>query len=148
MAGAAVGWAIAILVALAALLGLSGRGPLSHTTVGESGAPLRLEYERFGRFQAPTMLRVQLGTSASRAGKARIWFSRNYLEAVEIERVNPEPERVEAHRDRFIYVFELPEPNQPTAITFFLEPAQIGSLPGQVGLDGSQALAFGQFIYP
>lgn len=143
-----VGWAIMILVALAVLLGLSGRGPLSHTTAGESGDPLSLEYERFGRFHAPTMLRVQLGASASRAGKARIWFSRNYLEAVEIERVTPEPERVEAHRDRFIYVFDLAEPNQPTAITFFLEPDQIGSLPGQVGLDGSQPLTFGQFIYP
>lgn len=143
-----VSWAIMILVAIAALLGLSGRGVLSRTTTGESDAGLRLEYERFGRFHAQTMLRIQLGATASHAGKARVWFSRNYLEAVEIQRVTPEPDRVEAHSDRFIYVFDLPEPNQPTAITFFLEPDQIGSLPGQVGLGGRQPLTFRQFIYP
>lgn len=136
------------LTTLAALLGLLGRGPLSRTTVGAESEPLSVEYNRFGRFQSPTTLRLNLGSDAARKGLVRVWLDRDYLENVQIQQITPEPQRVEAGSERLIYVFQLSELNQRTAVTFYLQLEHIGFLPGQVGLVEGQTLNFNQFIYP
>ena len=48
-----VGWGLMVLFVLAGLSGLLGTGPLSNVTDGDEGGPLWLEYQRFGRLQAP-----------------------------------------------------------------------------------------------
>ena len=143
-----VGWVFIALAALAALLGLLGKGPLSRVSAGEESQPLSLEYDRFGRFQTLTTLRVNLGSDAGRDREVHVWLNREYLESVQIQQVTPEPDRVEAGSQRLTYVFQLSEPNQPTAVTFYLQPEHIGSLRGQVGLVEGQKLNFNQFIYP
>ena len=62
----------------------------------------------------------------------------------------PQPDRVEAAPDHFVYVFDVAtELDQPTAITFNLQPDEtFGRLEGQVGLDGGTFLTFDQFVYP
>lgn len=111
-------------------------------------APICLEHERFGRQQRPTSFRVHLGPGVTRDGEARLWLDLAYLDAVQIQRITPEPDRVEAGADRLVYVFRLVEPGRPTAVTFDYQPQQIGPLAGRLGLDGGDPLAFGQFIYP
>src|SRR5947209_3798236 len=49
-----IAWAIMLLVAVAALLGLFGTGPLDNAKVGREGSPLWLEFNRFGRLQSET----------------------------------------------------------------------------------------------
>ncbi|WP_414588716.1 hypothetical protein [Scytonema sp. PCC 10023] len=143
-----VGWGILAFVALAALVGLFGSGMLSNATVGSKKAPLWLEYERFGRFQAPLRLRVHLGQSAGGNGKVRVLLKRDYLENFQIQQVTPQPQSVEAGAKQLTYVFQVTEPNQPTAVTFYLQAEQVGLLSAQVGLPGKQPLHFSQFIYP
>lgn len=142
------GWVLMALTTLAALLGLLGRGPLSRTTVGAESESLSVEYNRFGRFQSPTTLRLNLGSDAARKSLVRVWLDRDYLENVQIQQITPEPQRVEAGSERLIYVFQLSELNQRTAVTFYLQLEHIGFLPGQVGLVEGQTLNFNQFIYP
>lgn len=143
-----VGWVVMALATLAALLGLFGGGPLSRATVGEQNEPLSVEYDRFGRLQSQTTLRVNLGPDAGRERKVSVWLNREYLEGFQIQQVTPQPERVEAGSERLTYVFQLSKSNQPTAVTFYLQPEHIGSVPGQVGLVEGQTLNFTQFIYP
>ncbi|MCA1626498.1 MAG: hypothetical protein LC742_00825 [Acidobacteria bacterium] len=143
-----VGWVVTALLIVAALLGLFGPGPLSWATAGEGGAPLRLEYNRFERYLAPTTLRVHTGAGAGREGQLRIWLDRTYLEGVQVESVTPQPDSVEAGTDRMTYVFQMPDPNGPTAITFNLLTQQIGTLRGRVGLAEGQTVTFTQFVYP
>jgi hypothetical protein len=143
-----VGWVVMGLVALAALLGLFGSGPLSNATTGDESKPLWLEYERFARLQAPTRLRIHLRPSNGGDGKVRVLLNRDYLNGVQIQQVTPQPESVEAGLKQLTYVFQVTEPNQPTAVTFHLQTQQIGLLSGQVGLFGEQPLRFSQFIYP
>lgn len=65
-----VGWGVMALVALAALLGLFGPGPINNAITGSKEAPLWLEYKRFGRFQTSAMLlRVHLGPRAGAMAK-------------------------------------------------------------------------------
>lgn len=143
-----IGWALMALLILAGLAGLFGAGPLSQATAGSEGGPLWIEYDRFERRQAPAMLRVHLGPGAASNGQAQVWLSRNYVEAIEIEQIIPQPERVEAGPERMIYVFNVGDTSQPTAITFYLKPQAIGAIQAQAGLADEQPLNFSHFVYP
>ena len=136
------------LVMMCITLGLTGRGPLSHATAGTLGAPLRLEYERFGRHEAPMELKVHLAPGVACDGKARIWFSRDYMEAVAIEQVSPEQVKMEVHPDRHVLEFDLPQSQRPATVVFEFRPQTIGSMAGRVGIENGQTLSFGHFIYP
>ena len=146
--GQRAGWALMTLTALAALLGLTGRGPLSRRLASAPGTPLQIQYERFERSGAPSVLRFRIGPGAARDGKARLWISRRYMEAVVLEAVLPEQESVRGRRDRFEFVFEVPEPGRPATVLFHFRPEKAGGLRGAAGLTGGPALEFRQFVYP
>ena len=57
-----VGWAVMALLVAAGLAGVFARGPLSRAEA--QGQGLRLEYERFERYQAPSEIRVRLAPDA------------------------------------------------------------------------------------
>jgi hypothetical protein len=143
-----IGWSVMALVLLAALAGLLGPGPLSRATAGEPGAPLWVEYHRFARYQAPAMLRVHLGPGTARAGQARLWLNRDYVEHIELLHIDPEPEKVEVLPDRLLYIFNVPDPARPTAVTYYFEANTYGHLPLRVGLEAGPQLAVSQFYYP
>jgi hypothetical protein len=67
-----------------------------------------VEYERFGRHEAPMELKVHLAPGVARDGKACIWFSRDYIEALAIEQVSPEQTEMKVHPDRHVLEFVLP----------------------------------------
>ena len=143
-----VAWVTMALVLLAGLLGLLGPGPLSSATADARDSALRVEYNRFERYQSPSMLRVHLAPGAARDGKARLWLSRGYVENIELRHIDPEPESVEVEHDRLIYTFSLPEATRPTAVTFRFEGNKFWRLPVSVGLDGGPHLNLRQFFYP
>jgi hypothetical protein len=144
-----IGSALMALVAVAGLLGLfGGVGPLSRATAGDQEAPLSItEYERFLRLGKPTTLQVRLDASATTGGEARVWLSREYIQSIQLQEIDPLPERVEAAPDRYVYVFDAAA-DRPTTVTFELEPDEMGPLQGRMGLDGGTSLTFGQFVYP
>lgn len=143
-----IAWIAITLLILATLAGLFGSGPLSRTEAGRRGGPLFLEYQKFSRFTAPDELTVHLGPGAARGREARIWIGRPFLEEMEIESVVPEPERVEAGPDRYVFVFPLTRPGSAATFNFHLQAQTIGPLPGRIGLEGGPELSFQQFVYP
>jgi hypothetical protein len=143
-----IGWGGIALMLLAIMLGLTGRGPLSTATAGKTGSSLQLDYERFARHSAPAPLKIQLGAGVARGGKARIWFSREYIESIAIDQISPEPESMKVLADRHLYEFEIPDPQRRATIMFHTKPRKVGSLSGQVGLQDQTPLSFQQFIYP
>jgi hypothetical protein len=136
------------LIVLGALAGLFGSGPLSQGKVSSPNDSLQLEYDRFGRFQAPAKLKIILGAGTEQDGQVKVWLSRSYLETAEVQQVTPQPESVEASPDRLTYVFRTTALDRPTAVTFHLEPEQIGFQTGQIGVFSGQTLKFNQLIYP
>lgn len=143
-----VSWFGMLLVLVAALLGLFGSGPLSRTFAVDPGAPLWLEYERFGRQQRANVLRLHLGPDSTRGTQARVWLDRAYIESVEVSEISPPPLRSEAGVGRVHYTFAVTEPGRPTAITIEVKPQTIGNLQGQAGLDQGPPIRFRQWIYP
>lgn len=142
------GWIVMALILVAALVGLLGPGPLSSATAGEKGSPLAVEYNRFERYQSPNQMRVHIGAGASRDGKARLWVNREFIENIQLRNIDPEPESIEATADRFVYLFNLPDANSPSAVSFHFEPNKFWQMPVRVGLEGGAEVSFSQFYYP
>lgn len=143
-----VGWTIFALLLGAALLGLfGGAGPLEGATLG-AGTGLQVEYSRFARHNGPIEMVIRLQPGLVRGDEARIWVDGRYVETVQVERIQPPPERVEAHPDRLTYVFALEQPGQGGTFAFHLLPRSVGSYPVRLGLQGGPEHRFTQLIYP
>ena len=143
-----VGWVVVLAVLIAALAGLLGAGPLGHRNARVPGQ-LRVEYQRFARYEAPQTLTVRIEPAATRADEVRLWLDRHYLEGTRLEAVTPSPIRVEAAADRLVYVFALSQPGEPATIVFRMQSEQIGRIAGRLGLVGGEgAVAFSQLVYP
>lgn len=91
---------------------------------------------------------MMLSFTAARAGQARLWLNRDYVEHIELQHIDPEPEKVEVLPDRLLYIFNVPNPARPTAVTYYFEANAYGHLPLRVGLEAGPQLAVSQFYYP
>jgi hypothetical protein len=143
-----VGWVAIALILLAAILGLFGSGPLSWATAGQQGDLLWVTYPRFGRWQSPMSLHVNLSPQTICNGQIRLWLSRAYLNDINVQQVTPQPQHVEVEPKRLIYIFSANQANGSILITFSLKPNTFGSVPARIGLDHGPAIEFSQFLYP
>lgn len=132
----------------AALLGLFGNGPLSRTTLNDETGRMSLDLQRFWRTDARTTLRFFFSREAAGDGKVRLWMDRRWVESVMMERIEPEPESVQAHGHALLYTFAVGDPPEPTGVAFHFQPQKAGTLPGRASVDGRHSIHFQQFIYP
>lgn len=141
-----IGWGVMSLVVLAGLLGLFGRGPLADGHAQASG--LTIDYERFARHGATSVLEAEVEPQAQRGDSVKLWVSRDYLDGVELERVIPEPGSVETRENLVLFSFATADRSRPTRITLHMRPQAHWSREVRAGIDGGSALSFRQFIYP
>lgn len=138
-----IGFAIMGLLILAALLGLFGSGFLSH--VEKNNGNLNLEYEKFIRQQASTLLSIQL----NKCEKENILsISKSFFEKISIKSINPTPFKVVSFNNDIQYYF-LCDPTAVGAVNVVLviEPEQFGLLQGEVAV-ANDRIALTQFVYP
>lgn len=141
------GWVVALLIGVAALLGvLGGEGPLTRAVVEDDR--LRVELLRFERRHAPTKLRIVAAPGSAPQGQLQLWMDRSSVEGVEIDLIEPEPEPVEAEGDRLVFGFRVADPNQPSAVVFPLQHDDWGVKTARLGLVDGPDVEFRQVVYP
>ncbi len=144
-----IGWILFALLILAALAGLLGHGPLSRATAEDPASSLRIEYQRFERYQGPTELRLHAAPQAVRGGKLKIWLSREFLDNIELEQVVPQPVTAELGSDRQTYVFDAPHLTAETLVVLRYKPTlKFARTTVRAGVEGAPELSFWQFAYP
>jgi hypothetical protein len=137
-----------LLLALLALAGVFGRGPLAKGRAGGGGVPLRIEYDRLARHGAPGQLRFQVEPAAAPGGIVRLWLDRATVDGMEIRAIYPEPESTAASTERVEYTFRVSDAGRPGAITFLVEPDATWLRRIRAGLTGGPSVEFRQFVYP
>lgn len=143
-----VGWTVFSLILLAALLGLlGGPGPLSSRTAGED-SPFQVTYEGFARHNGPTKLTFQLQPGAVAGDEVRVWLSSQYLESIQIERIEPEPNEIALSDDRVTYVFPLSDAGAGGRIVLHILPQTLGRREVRLGIEGGPEHSFTQFVFP
>ena len=143
-----IGWVVMAVVALAAVLGLTGNGVLAQATAGGAGDPLRIAYSRFDRLQSPTTLEIEIAGDAVEGEQVELLVDRNYVQGLLIEKIVPEPAEVRSAADGVLYVFAVEEPGQPVTVSFDVRHTSFGAKTGHIALADGPALGFGQFVYP
>jgi hypothetical protein len=144
-----IGWATMVLICVAALLGVCGGGPISSAQLGEEGSPLRAEYDRFLRRDAPAKLTLYVGAAAMRPDStAEVWLDRTWLEDMEVNSITPEPEQTRTTASQVIYTFHLDPSSTPARLTYHLTTHSLGAVTGRVGLSNGPSYSFPQFSYP
>ncbi len=143
-----ISWGIMALFMLAGLSGLLGHGPLSSTILNDPAAGLLVRYERFERVNAQTLFHVQLHSGGSSDSTAKLSLGQEFLERVEVIRIEPEPAEVETWPDHVTYVIARPDPDAPADILIHYTPLDFGSVEVEMSLEGYSTQTFSQFIYP
>ena len=143
-----VGWAVMLVVAVATLLGLFGRGWLSHASAGDPGAALRVQYERFTRLFSNTSFTVSISPGALRGDIARVWIDRDFLQSIQVVGMAPQPERVVAGPDRFTYLFAVAPSDRAVTVTLQFQPQHPWRHAAWIGTPGSPPLHITQFVFP
>jgi hypothetical protein len=153
-----IAWTVWGLILLGGLLGLLGPGPLSHVRTRTQDGSVSAEYHRFDRLQRSTEMRIHLNpqsaparavaASSGNRREVRLWIAREFMDQINVSRIEPEPLSTEAGTDRFTYVFVLGGASPGTAVTFHYEYDSPGRGHVRLGIDGGGELAFAVFVYP
>lgn len=138
------GWAIMALAAVAALAGLLGPGPLSNVRAGKESDVLYVEYQRFGRYQAPADFKIFCRPDGE---QFRISLDRGFIEHAEIKEISPEPLEVTLEPDAQNFVFKAAEQGRQL-VTIRFESQQFGRSKAAISLDGKETLEIRQFFWP
>jgi hypothetical protein len=141
-----VGWVVMVLLVAAALAGVFARGPLSRAEA--QGAGLRIEYERFERYQAPSEIRVRPTPEAVADGSVALMLDGDYAERVQVERIDPEPERAAPTAGGHVLYFPVPRDARPGTVTFRIRPQRVGLVHGRIGIAGAAPVSFTQLVWP
>jgi hypothetical protein len=140
-----VGWVFMALVIVAAMLGLFGKGYLSEAVLDRE--QFQMKYQRFLHFGDLTSLEIEIPPQRSESGVVAIAFSNAYMHNFRIERIQPDPES-SAHGDQILYWFTATRTGEPVKVQFRLEPQTIGTLEGEIFVNGEDGYIFRQFVYP
>jgi hypothetical protein len=141
-----VGWVVMALLVAAALAGVFARGPLSRAEA--QGQGLRIEYQRFERYQAPSEINVRLTPEAVVDGSVAIVLDSDYAKRVPLERIDPEPERSAPTAGGHILYFPVPRDAQPGTVILQIRPQRVGLVHGRIGVAGAAPVSFTQLVWP
>jgi hypothetical protein len=143
-----IGWAGMALIVLAGLAGLFGSGPLARTTLLDDQRLVRLEYDRFGRYEGELLLRLELMPEVTKSTDFTVWVDRSYWTKHAIEQITPPPVTAGIGVDGFLYTFRVDASHVPATIIFHLRPEYLGSLDGHIHVNDGSSIRFHQFIFP
>jgi hypothetical protein len=141
-----IGWSAMAMLLTGALLGLFGNGPLSGTT-GSDGS-LIVEYQRFGRHQAPLQLRVHVQAGLAKDDSLSFQLDRAFVSDVQITRITPKPDVEQPISNGIRFIWSSNVKDGSLIVTVSYQPEHIGLLTSKVSVGNAASLSIRQFIYP
>jgi hypothetical protein len=136
------GWALLVLIALAALTGVFGNGPLSWQTAA-NGA-LSVEYERFQRITRITRFTFSAGAQNA---EFTLHLSRPFQDGFEISNVQPQPTRSAAGPDGIELTFAT-APTNAGRIVIWAHSRRYGVSDISARLGNDAPVSFRILVYP
>jgi len=135
-------------VLVASLLGAFGRGPLASAAAESPAGTLRVDYERIVRRSSSTFLHLSAARVLVRDGVLAVRVNRQFLEAIELGGVVPEPLSVASAGDHLVYEFGATPGDREVHAVFEFKPLGLGRQGVEVAAAGSERVNFSQFVLP
>lgn len=116
---------IAFTVILALdIAGVFGRGPVAKVHKSTPDGAMTMTYERFQRFQTPSIISIHFGPNAVRDGKLQLWVSQSVITKAGNRRIIPQPATSELSARGLLYTWQSGQ--NPDSADFAVEPASPG----------------------
>lgn len=141
------GWLVMLLLILLALAGLFGRGPVADAALGSAAGPFQVSYERFDRAHYRTELLIEVSPPEGEE-TVEIWVGRTFLDAIEVNRIVPEPDVQRIEGDRVVFVFATGSVAGDGRITVSFEHNEIGPVELEAGIVDGPAGSGTIFVFP
>jgi hypothetical protein len=134
-----IGWAVLLLLVIAAAAGVFGTGWLSSRHISREGT--QVTFERLARFEAPMKLIIH---AQKTDGNVEIRFPLAYLEEIEVDRIVPEPAEQQTGKGYMTFTFKA---DPSSAVIFYLVPESAGSIRTEMAVNNT-VFHIAHFIYP
>jgi hypothetical protein len=141
------GWAALGIVLAAGLVGVFGDGAVAAASDRSADGAVLLRYERIIRQDAPSALELRLAAAPVADSVVIVSLTEEYVAAVELERVVPEPLLVRTASGRVEYHLLRHDPSRPMRIGFSLRASGMGVRHAVLAV-GGRALGFRQLVLP
>jgi hypothetical protein len=142
-----IGVGVFVLILAAALAGLLGKGPLSSHSAQSGDGKLKVEYSRFIHYQEPVELRIHVASGAAVDGVIRLQLSNAFIDASEIDRIEPEPELSIAGTQFCTHTIRV-ETNSPAEVKVRFAASRFGRINYEVGLQDAPGVRLSHLVFP
>lgn len=146
--GQRLGWAVLAAIVAAALLGLVGPGPLSHSTAVADDGSYAVDYERFARQGGTVEVVIRLDREIAAQPTVEIALDGDLLEAVSVDAVEPRPDSWLIDGGDVRLRFSTTTAARPGSISLRMTPAGMGPAAGTLRVVGHPPVRLWQFVYP
>jgi hypothetical protein len=142
-----VGWAAMALIVALGGAGLFGHGPASRASAGDRNGSLWVEYERFGRHQGSSELRLHV-RAVDNSKPLTFWIGPDYTAHVDIQQIIPTPLKTTLANQGLTFEIAATEKEDPGVITLLLQFRDFGWVTGEIRSPGADTVPIRQLIYP
>lgn len=139
-------WSVFVLLLLADLSGLLGRGPLANAKRNTADGSLLVKYERVQRENTPSILTILPSAQSVHDGNLRIFVSDSIVKQLGAQRVIPQPSVSQVGNGGVTYTF--PATATPITVQIELKPSFIGPHAFTVGIPGDEAITAKTLVLP
>ncbi len=139
-------WSLFVLILLADLSGILGRGPLANARAQTPDGTLDLKYERVLRENTSSIMTVLPETTAIHDGKLRLFVSDSILKEFGAQRVIPQPQTSTVGDGGVMYTFLAT--STPLTVQIELKPSFIGAHTFRVGISGGSSIQAKSVVLP
>lgn len=139
-------WTFFLLVLIADVLGLFGRGWLAKAQRTDDAHTVTLDYERVERASTPSIMTFHLMPSAIKNGKIELFVSEDVVRTLGAQRVSPQPESSTLGDGGVTYVF--PATGVPATVEIQLQPSFPGFHRFRTQVSGGQPIEGSVAVVP
>jgi hypothetical protein len=139
-------WSFFLLILVADLLGLFGRGWLSKARRTDEAQTVTLDYERIERASTPSIMTFHFKPAALRNGQIQLYVSEDLIKPLGAQRISPEPKDSAMGNNGITYTFLATK--TPAIAEIQLEPSFPGTHHFRVQVVGGQPIDANVIVVP
>jgi hypothetical protein len=139
-------WTFFLLILIADVLGLFGRGWLAKAKRTTPDHALTLDYERIERASTPSIMTLHFGPASIHNGKIQLYISDSLVKPLGAQRISPQPETSAVGNGGITYTFAATQ--APAIVQIALEPSFPGSHPFRIQLSNEPPFNANIFVVP
>ena len=141
-----IGWVIIGLILIAGLCGLFGHHPFARATSQTASGQLKIEYDRYARYESSAEVMVMVTPEKTGDGKVTLWFDADYLDSINVVAVSPWPVRGEAREGERAFVFQTD--GKPFSALFTIQFHALGIVHGRARVNETDAIELTHLVWP